>query len=92
MYLDLVLCANESWSKCRLFKAPAYSNLERGDEVTVETNDGEQQAIVVESVTVHDTDDVVNFIYEIICASLPLYKVKSKIYHQYFEYGDEEEQ
>lgn len=55
-YVDFVLCTRIQGGAQTLYYAPAFSHIEKGDLVLVETEDGKSTSDVVASVTV-DTKD-----------------------------------
>lgn len=55
-YVQFVVCQHTGNSKKYLFYSPAYSNIEKGDEVLVDTQFGEKKATVLEVCMVYDED------------------------------------
>ena len=91
MFIDLVLCKHLVDSRKFLFYAPAFSCLQKNDQVVVDTVRGNQTAIVVNSVTVDvDTEDY-RFILDATNATLPLKKVISKVMYRDLEYKPEKD-
>lgn len=77
-------------SKSFVFRAPAWSNLFKGDKVIVETRKGESEAIVEKAMTVDISDeDEFEFILIASGVTLPLKKVLKKVIYREFEYEKE---
>lgn len=51
-YITLCVCQHKDSDKLYLFKAPTFTEIKDGTKVIVDTNLGEQEAIVVSSCTV----------------------------------------
>lgn len=91
-YIDLVICKHANSDHPYIFKAPAWSNLNAGDDVFVETKHGEKIATVERKYTVDTTDnDEFEFILMASGVTTPLRKVLKKIEYKEFEYDDEED-
>lgn len=86
MYIDLVLCKHDKNDNNFLFYAPAWSRLEKDDEVIVDTKYGESKAVVVDKVTVDKTSEEYEFIVKATGATTPLRKVLSKVLYREFDY------
>ena len=56
-YVQFVVCQHTGDSKKYLFYSPAFSNLEKGDEVLVDTQFGEKKATVL-AVCTSSSEDV----------------------------------
>lgn len=56
-YVQFVVCQHTGNSKKYLFYSPAFSNIEKGDEVLVDTQYGEERATVL-AVCNSSSDDV----------------------------------
>ena len=96
-YIDYVVCKHEGSNARFLFRAPAWSYLEEGQKVIVETKKGPQTATVVCSYTDdNDPEDKgVKFKLASMGATWPLKKILSKIVvHEldYSGYEDDEEE
>ena len=79
-YVDFVLCKHEGCDKPYLFHAPAFSHLEKGDLVTVETSKGEQMVMVIASMSVQKNDmDAIDFIMNATRADSDVKKVLKKV-------------
>ena len=90
-YFDFVLVKHEN-DRVYLFRAPAFTHLEFGDEVVVETSNGEQRGIVQSSITLAETDtDQIDFIMRSTGAPDEVKKVLSKVIYQEFKYGEDEQ-
>jgi hypothetical protein len=89
-YFDFVLCTVEDSQKTYLFHAPAYSSLEKGDPVIVETVNGNKQGTVIGCMTLcKDEVDKIDFIMNATGASKDVKKVLSKIEFKSFKYKEE---
>lgn len=78
-YIDLVLCKHPLHDKKYLFIAPPFSHLPNGSHVIVETKNGEQLAIVCQSITVEKPSSDFDFAIEATGAKLPLARVLKEI-------------
>ena len=56
-YVQFVVCQHIDDSKKYLFYAPAFSNIEKGDEILVDTQFGERMATVL-AVCISSSEDV----------------------------------
>ena len=91
-YFDFVLCKHDGSETTYLFRAPAFSHLEKGDEVIVETSRGEQKATVVQSTTINAEETrIIDFIMNATGASNNVKKVLSKVVLKKYEYYEEDE-
>lgn len=91
MFIDLVLCKHMVDPRQYLFYAPAFSCLQKDDQVVVDTVRGNQTATVINSVTVDvDTEDY-RFILDATNATLPLKRVISKVAYRELEYKPEKD-
>ena len=93
-YIDLVVCKHKDSDKRYLFRAPAWSSLEEGQDVIVETSNGLEPAIVV-TVNTFDNDckdTDTQFILKSMGATWPLKKVVSKIVVKELDYRDYEKE
>ena len=86
MFIDLVLCKHLVDSRKFLFYAPAFSYLQKDDQVLVDTARGEQTAIVINAVTVDSDSEDYLFILDATSATLPLQRVISKVWYRELEY------
>lgn len=91
-YMDYVTVVHESSLQPYLFIAPAFSGLQKGDSVIVETSRGRQWAQVKAVTTINIEDDIAYFIIKSTGAKSPLKRVLQKVIYQDFEYEDEDEQ
>ena len=95
-YIDLVVCEHDNCQGRFLFSAPAWSHLEKGTRVVVETKKGEQLATVVTSATFanKETDSETAFVLTAMKASWPLKRVKCRILtvDQSLDWDDYEEE
>lgn len=91
-YIDLVLCQHPNDNRNFLFVAPAWSRLQRGDNVMVDTRNGKCLAIVQDTALVEKDSDLYIFIVTASKATLPLKKVISKIEYHEFEYEEESDE
>lgn len=90
--VDLVLCERGLHSGQKfLFQAPAFSWLENGDRVLVDTEHGESDAAVVSVCTVNIASEQYDMIMQACGVSEPLKKVISKITYRKLEYEGESE-
>lgn len=88
-YIDYVVCKHDESDKPYLFVAPAWSYLEPGDRVNVETKKGITQATVIASYTdTNDMDAVVNMFVAASGASWPLKRVVSKVIVKEMDWTD----
>ena len=92
-FFDVVTCQHEGSTNKFLFRAPAWSYLNKGDTVIVETKKGEQKATVVAvSTETYDYEDkTTKFIVDSMGATWPLNKVLAKVVLSEIHYKDEEE-
>lgn len=91
-YIDLVCCKHEGNPQPFLFRAPAWSNLKKGDGCIVETKNGQYLAKVENCITISpnsDSDELL-FILQGYGATLPLKKVLKKITYKEFKYEEDE--
>lgn len=89
-YIDLVVCKHDNNPKAFIFRAPAWSNLQKGDLVIVETKSGEKEAIVERSYTTNKSSEELDFILVSSGASVPLKKVLKKVTYKNLVYEDED--
>lgn len=82
-YIDLVICKHEGCEHPFLYQAPAWSNLKKGDLVIVDTECGEEYAIVERSYTV-DITNTSQFEFILLSAGVdvPLKKVLQKVVYE----------
>ena len=89
--VDLVLCTHDMHSGQKfLFKAPAFSCLEKGDRVLVDTKHGESDAYVVSVCTVRIDSDQCDMILACAGATEPIRKVIGKTVLTKFDYKEGE--
>ena len=80
-YIDLVLVKHNENGKTFLFQAPAFSHIEAGTELTVDTTIGKTSGnAIADSITVEDGSDEMEFIAKAANAKLPLRKVLSQVH------------
>lgn len=92
MYIDLVLCKSKQSDKPILFRAPAFSNLKKGDSVICENGyGGEWMMHVINTYTVDPDSEEFVFICQANQALLPLRKVLKVADYRKFNYENEEE-
>ena len=90
-YFDFVLCKHDGCDKTFLFRAPAWSHLEKGDLVVVETVNGEQMAQVVSCITLgNDEVDKIDFIMNATRADSDVKKVLKKVDYKVFSYWEDD--
>lgn len=75
-----------------LAKAPSWSGLRMGDNVTIRLESARPRAIVVDVMTVHKDDNEYRFVMRSMGKSEPLPRVDSKVEYRPFEYKDEEQE
>lgn len=79
-YFDFVLCRHKDCDKNYLFRAPAFSHLEKGDMVIVDTDHGDQPAVVVSSITLsNDAEREIDFVMNATNAPIEIKRVLSKV-------------
>ena len=84
-YFDFVLCKHPNSDKSYLFHAPAWSHLEKGDLVVVDTKKGEQMTTVVSRITLGDDEtDMIDFIMNATGADTDVKKVLRKVVYREF--------
>ena len=89
-HVDMVVARTECGDR-RLFEAPNWSNLRKGDRIKVDTQCGVIDATVVAVANAEVFDGWnYNFIITACGATKPLKKVISKIVETTFEYSEEE--
>lgn len=92
-YVDFVIIRHEGCDKKYLFYAPAFSRLEKGDLVKVETKNGVQLATVVSSMTVKKDDQrSIDFVMESMSAPKEVKRVLSRGIFSKFEYEEENDE
>lgn len=91
-YMDLVLCRKNGFEMPVIFRAPAWSYLEKGDTVIVDWGDGGTEAVVEKSYTVSVKDkDEIDFIMTASGTKLLLRKVLKKITYRELDYMEEDD-
>lgn len=93
MYLDICLCKHKASPKYFLFRAPAFSYLQKGELVIVETRNGEQEAEIVNSITLDSESKELAFIMKWLkcsCKSHELKRVLKRVAYRDLIYKDEE--
>ena len=89
MYIDLVLCKHEGDARYFLFQAPKFSYLQAGQLVIVDTRRGEQEATVVNVLTVERDSREYKFIFDMCKVSEPLRRVLKEVAYKELVYGEE---
>ena len=89
-YIDMVLVKHKEVGEPYLFVAPAFSHLERGDNVLCSTEKGDQTGIVISSVTVDELGDEFKFIRQMNCMRR-LKKIKAKVTITELKYEEEKD-
>lgn len=85
--IDLVLCSHAlPGGQKFLFQAPAFSCLEDGDRVLVDTKYGERDAYVMCACTVRENTDQYDMILKCTGATEPIRKVIGKTVLTKFDY------
>lgn len=89
--IDLVLCSHTLQGGQKfLFQAPAFSCLEKGDRVLVDTNGGDRDAYVMCACTVRENTDQYDMILKCAGATEPIRKVIGKTVLTKFDYKEGE--
>ena len=89
--IGLALCRfGTEGSKPYLFQTPRYSRLDPGDHVIVETRHGEEEANIIETATVYDTDDEYKMLLAATGVTLPLKKVLRKVELRELRYDEDD--
>lgn len=89
-YFDFVMCRKDAGTMVQLYRAPAWSHLESGDEVYVEGEDTEKKMIVMASITIgKDETEMIDFIMKATNADTDVKKVVKKVVYRYFDYEEE---
>lgn len=91
---DFVLCKHPNDNRNFLFRAPAYSGLNKGDTVMVDTKYGEQLAKVVSCVTVDTLDQPkIDFIINAMdVEGKEIKRVLSRVLYSRFDYSEEKKE
>ena len=90
-YFDLVLCKLEKDAENRLFYAPAFSWLQKGDVVIAETTEWNQTAEVVAVLTLgKDDSKTLDFIMGATGLNAVMGRIKSKLSYVELSYDDTE--
>lgn len=89
-YVQFVVCQHTGDSKKYLFYSPAFSNLEKGDEVLVDTQFGEKKATVL-AVCTSSSEDVERILRVLAGAEdKPVKRVIGKYNFVKFDYSEDE--
>lgn len=89
-YVQFVACQHTGDSKKYLFYSPAFSNLEKGDEVLVDTQFGEKKATVL-AVYTTSSEDVKRILRVLAGAEdKPVKRVIGKYNFVKFDYSEDE--
>ncbi len=88
--IGLVLCKHRNEGKKYLFRAPAYSSIDKGDTVVVEDQNGETMATVVGYADVIVGNEEYEMILECCGATLPLKRVLSKVVYREFRWDEDD--
>lgn len=92
-YFDFVLCQSLFENTIKLYHAPRFSGLKKGDMVTVETLDGEQMAKVIACTTISDNEKTtIDLIMEATKSPEELPKVLTKMKFREFEFEEDEDE
>lgn len=92
-YFDFVLCQTLFENTIKLYHAPRFSGLKKGDMVTVETLDGEQMAKVIACTTIGDNEKTtIDLIMEATNSPKELPKVLTKMNFREFEFEEDEDE
>lgn len=92
-YFDFVLCQTLFENTIKLYHAPRFSGLKKGDMVTVETLDGEQMAKVIACTTIGDNEKTtIDLIMEATKSPEELPKVLTKMKFREFEFEEDEDE
>ena len=90
-YVDFVLCNHEGSEKNYLFYAPAFSGIQKGNQVVVDTKNGTKVVNVVSVATVpRDNLQFIDFIMNATGADNDVKKVISVIQYREMDYSEEE--
>lgn len=89
-FVQFVVCQHTGNSKKYLFYAPAFSRIEKGDEVLVDTQFGEHRATVL-AVYASSSDDVERILRVLAgIEDKPIKRVIGKYKFDKFEYSEDE--
>ena len=89
-YVQFVVCQHTGCSKKYLFYSPAFSNIEEGDEVLVDTQFGAQKATVL-AVCISSSEDVERSLRVLAGAEdEPIKRVIGKYQFVKFDYSGDE--
>ena len=89
-FVQFVVCQHNGDNKKYLFYAPAFSNIEKDDEVLVDTQFGERMATVL-AVCTSSSDDLERALRVLAGAEdKPLKRVIGKYQFAKFNYGEDE--
>ena len=88
-YFDFVLVQRDG--KRELYRAPAWSHLEKNDEVIVETDEINNTALVLATQTLgNDEQEKIDFIMQATGASEDVKKVLAKVQLKTFDYEEDD--
>lgn len=87
MYVCLVVARLDGEENISIYQAPAWSNLEKGDKIILETTDY-YQGTVIASMTCETESIEYKFILEATEICEPLVKVRSKLVYEQFKYDE----
>ena len=89
-YMDLVLCEIKGVEHPVLFRAPAFTHMNKGDRVIVEEFGGAEATVLgIMTVDIISEKNNFDFILTACGATAPLGKVLSKLFVRDLEYEDE---
>ena len=89
---DFVLVKFPQSTKPYLYHAPAWSCLQKGDQVIVETSHGDKAAIVEACATYHDIEtETIDMIMTAAQATPNVKRVLAKVCYSKMDYGEDEE-
>lgn len=89
-YVQFVVCQHTGDSKKYLFYSPAFSNIDKGDEILVDTQFGEKKATVL-AVCTSSSEDVERILRVLAGAEdKPVKRVIGKYNFVKFDYSEDE--
>lgn len=89
-YIELVVCKHPNCDRKFLFYAPAWTGLDKGNEVIVDTKNGEKTAIVMTKADVEKNSEEYRFILELAGATLPLRRVLKVVRYKEIRYEEDD--
>ena len=92
MYRGLALVEYDKCSRKYLFEMPEMARIEKGDEVVVDTVNGEKRARVVSTVSyINDDSEEFKMIGELAGGTNPLRRIIKKVTYNELRYEDDDE-